>query len=654
MVRTRPDVVFLLVSAVCLAALVALATRYLQELQRGRVGKVRSRLQDSCSASHEASAESDVAPTRHHQQPPQKSQRQSSATIPKTRSTPSNADEEGVFHGRLLAKRSRLPVAGAGIRVRSLTCDAIVAGATSCTAGRFRFTLPTRMTGHIDEWIEISAPGYAWVSLPLPRVRNNNQRPHVFELEVSGRLRGRIVGLKPTSEDVLAVQAIIVGPQSQRTETGPGRAIGWTVPLGKLSTYDLPQLPTGEVLVVRLVALAQPLRKRTVLRRRVPQSRPVPIAERRVILSEGEVRVLDFVIPGTGTISGVVRDQFQHPVGGAYISVHRSAVHGTTRGALDVSRTNVCGRYFLTDVPFGNWFLCASREFDPPERRIACLPVLACPSPTSPNLQIDLQVFREVTISGIVTDHRGLPIPDSTVSARIKSPTASASYHTYSLSGGRFALQPVVPGEYEITCLPPVRSNLSPSESLTTRAGSAPLRIILRPGGTIRVVVQSIAPHDPSSIVLMAVPQAAEGRIRLGLLHSPPDRHELQIRHTYAFKGLRRGTYSVYACTSSEVGSLPAVSSEPHAITEAGVLRLQRAAFLRLRSTSNKPIAVTLRCRDGLLLRDYVSGGADSLFRVPPGIIIVTTAGGAGRQERSLRVVATEGQTTEINMRDLE
>jgi hypothetical protein len=147
----------------------------------------------------------------------------------------------------------------------------------------------------------------------------------------------------------------------------------------------------------------------------------------------------------------------------------------------------------------------------------------------------------------------------------------------------------------------------------------------LSSGGLIRAVVETRTPHDPFAMTIRATPHP-DGRTVFGLVESPPDDFKPRKTHSYIFRGLKSGLYSVYATTSTgEVGIRTSLRVEPRSVTSAGVLRLKKGGRLALTTSAAGVRTLDIFIAGMRFYRTCVEKDTIRTIPVPTGLVEIHT-----------------------------
>jgi hypothetical protein len=247
--------------------------------------------------------------------------------------------------------------------------------------------------------------------------------------------------------------------------------------------YTLRDMPAGEYRLHASRAGYVPLE--------YGQRRPLEAAK-RITLQEGERAIANMALPRGAAIAGRVSDEAGEPLAGARVQALRQrTVEGQRRlvptGAADT--TDDTGAFRVYGMPPGDYFVMVT----PPDAHLPEVPRGALPGEMPPNANarsrtrgagrmfypgtaniqeafritvgvggearadMQLAAMRGATVSGMVLDSTGTPVPDAMITLR--SGSLSAGESAVSITGhaaadGTFELQDVPAGPYVLQAMP--------------------------------------------------------------------------------------------------------------------------------------------------------------------------------------------------------
>lgn len=241
----------------------------------------------------------------------------------------------------------------------------------------------------------------------------------------------------------------------------------------------------------------------------------------------------------SGRIEGRVVSTAGEPVAKASVHVYARVARGTTT-TIYAEITTANGDFAVAGLPPGEYVVEARKEGYQTANAWPSLKVAA-----GTTRQVDVQLRQMLTVSGIVVEEGGDPVPNVTVSLRdprIVRPFGNRQATTTDF--GEFRLTDVAPGNYLVSIAPPADSSrgrvieirgasaqrqiqrtyypgvASPAEATVIRIGTSITGLRLRPlhgpRYTVRVTVASLEPNTDSYVQLTSTRHNEDGSTSSG------------------------------------------------------------------------------------------------------------------------------------------
>lgn len=387
-----------------------------------------------------------------------------------------------------------------------------------------------------------------------------------------------------------------------------------------------------------------------------------------VVLDPGETRRLHWSLPPLVTLRGVLIDQEGLPVPDCPVALEEGSgaegvVPGAVRSALgtwevfDETRTDSAGEFVFEGVPFGRWLVGCDMHYDfsdPIEPQpVAAIPTDAlCASRTVVDLDgresevyVEVTTYRGLSITGRVVDAEGKPVERALLSAYSFDLNGTMGY---SGDDGRFALGPLLPGEYSIRA-----GNLMGPGGSTPSSGPVSARAGAR-GVVIRI-------PEPKTLTGTVTWEAAEVESvdvfcsPIGPLMAFDSVHRtLTAPGPFELPGLGAGRYQLEARGGGQrLFAGRVIVLEPEREPEPIELRLVESGWLFVRITDPRVTGggkeAWLRCyADGVTIwEESATRNAEPHLTLPAGPALVRyECAGEPAVERSVFIEA--GRTSEV------
>ena len=438
-----------------------------------------------------------------------------------------------IFHGRIVDEDSGGPVSGVTIDpMIDSEIDLGIARATSDANGVFRLEVPSWRTS----WFWATSTGRGRISLhPKPghetssnalelrMPRESQLRGHVRHTDGSPA-RGVEVVARNSSRDVVRPEGHpcdFSWAQEARAEVDASGAYELNG-LTANGRYELALEEDGQ--------LAQ--------------------AGEDVWFEPGEERVLDWALLGKTTIAGTLVDQNGRPGSSVRMwLVPTDRPYGMRFTTWQAPRaraiwTDTAGHFRFEGVPQGLWLVGPARSPDEEGEVFAPRGTLVEVTGLEPELNVDLVVWRNLSLQGLVIDESGEPVPDVTVSVH------SDTGNTHSVrtdDAGRFIAYGLDAETYEFTVGGWGYAWMESEPVQADPRDPKLIEIVALRGGRIRGRVLASNGKPAQGFVHVAGRTVGE---------ETPDwtRVFVRIEGTYELSGLEPGTYDLLA--RSETGEV--------------------------------------------------------------------------------------------------
>jgi protocatechuate 3,4-dioxygenase beta subunit len=321
--------------------------------------------------------------------------------------------------------------------------------------------------------------------------------------EGTAMIAGQVTG--PSGEALCAIVRI-VAPEAERAQ----------VLTNVDGRFSIPNLTPGSFIVE-----AEPARTSyaTLLHgQRRPSDSEVAVTLRAREYRDGT----DFVLPSKGMVSGTVLDEHGEPMEGVRVeAVRLSSVEGRSFGTRvgTLPSTDDHGRYRITGLEPGEYVVRAMARDDisvqASGRAPGYAPVFYPGTPdvgAAQRIALDVDVHVPTvdivivptplaTVSGVVVDDRGRPVPAATVtmmpSARSRRPVMD-TWSARSNPDGAFAIERVPPGEYAVKASVANAFLFGMQYARVADEASIDVRVVVAPQATVqgRVIIEGVPIAD--------------------------------------------------------------------------------------------------------------------------------------------------------------
>ena len=433
--------------------------------------------------------------------------------------------------GRVLARGDETPVAGAGVRIDSLKtwreADGLAQG------GSPQADVETRPDGTFDLWLpsdrpvvgSVHAEGYALAMFGIDGAHDTPDQPLVLRLSRA-----------PTVEVRVSDGGLPLSGARVRLETSSHRLMdtgtynmNWMPRPARAATTDLDGRCT---LVGAPVQVPLTLRVFEGTRERRVELEPFRV-------EEGEQRRVEVELSGGGRIAGVLLEQDGRPVPKASIwlvPADRPGRHVFPSWASPEQRvrTDEAGRFAFEDLAHGDWWVGPGPKRGLSARGLAPVAERVTLAPGALDVELEIRAHRDLTLEGRVLGPDGQPAV-----AQVYASGGGLFFHARTLPDGRFALGPLVPGNYMLTGAF-ASGNATRTEPVFAEAGAKDLVLRFAPGGILsgRITDARTGQAVPYAIRLIShqAPTAAKSLSSLG-----------EKRDSYRIEGIEPATYTVVA-----------------------------------------------------------------------------------------------------------
>ncbi len=347
----------------------------------------------------------------------------------------------------------------------------------------------------------------------------------------------------------------------------------------------------------------------------------------------------------TAEIRGHIVDQDGEPLVGVQLWRRRAEYAGPgpfhlrDRRRTEVTRSLEAGSFSFPEVPVGSWWVGPGAELG---AEVPAWGELVEVRPDEEQVELELQVWRGLTLAGRVVDAAGHALAKVIVVARETG--AAGRAHANTDEDGTFTLRGLRPVEHEVTAGGP-GSGFPPTEPVLAHPGRADLLLRVGPAGAllVRVVGEQVGIRPAMcDVILLPGLDLAGHDERLGLM----------LHDAHTFQGLTPGTYAVLARSDDgRIGLARGLEVRAGDELARAEVRLEQGAGLRLVGGAAAPLRFFTLVSDGLI---FASGGllpsraVDEL--VPAGRLVVRlTEPGGGLRELSLDLAAGEFRELDVD-----
>jgi RNA polymerase sigma factor (sigma-70 family) len=513
-----------------------------------------------------------------------------------------------------------------------------------------RFELQLASWKQLQVWIEADGFGPC-----LGVVASGHETPAdalVVALGKTASLRATVVGAAGLGFDRLTVRLSV---SADELVFAAGRANG-----GGLNIVDSPHLATqpdlewkattGHGWQCELTGLPSGVPLRAELQR---DGHPLHKEPGPVLLRPGEVREITLNL-GSGTeLHGRLIDQDKMAIPNAEIWIEPAAWHGSTWFARyssseqrRVATTDSAGDFVFKDLAAGSWWIGPANHSKPHDRprasAIAPVAIVVDVLAGTKEQTVDLHVHRGLYIQGRVVDPDRKPMQNTAVYGMSSTITWPSFFQTD--ADGKFALGPLVPGNYQIWALG--TGLFAAPEPLDVQAGEHDIVIQLRVGAILNGVVVDAGTGEPCSAEVAFSRRAAAPRLLSYAL--------AEADGTFKCEGLDIDRYDLVASTrDGRVGTLLDVAVAAGKNQGRLTLTVRRGAKLALRYDGKRGPAHARILSDGVPVAETVLiVGTSTSQSVPPGHLTVQLAIGGQDNAKTRELDLAIGEEKEIVFAD--
>jgi len=372
-----------------------------------------------------------------------------------------------------------------------------------------------------------------------------------------------------------------------------------------------------------------------------------------VVLGPGELREVTLNIGGGTALHGRVIDQDKTAVPNAEIWIEPAAWHGprwferySSSEQRRVATTDSAGDFVFKDLAAGSWWLGPanhSKLHDRPRASaIAPVAIVVDVLAGTKEQTVDLHVHRGLYIQGRVVDPDRKPMQDTAVYGMSSTITWPSLIQTD--ADGKFALGPLVPGNYQIWALG--TGLFAGSERLDVQAGEHDIVIQLRVGAILNGVVVDAGTGEPCSAEVVFSHRGAAPRLLSYAL--------AEADGTFKCEGSDIDRYDFFARTrDGRVGTLLDVAVAAGKNSGRLKLAVRPGAKLALRYDGKKGPAHALILSDGVPFAETILiVGTSTSQAVLPGHLTVQMTAGGEEKTRTREIDLAVGEEKEIIFTD--
>lgn len=302
-----------------------------------------------------------------------------------------------------------------------------------------KFRQERRRNRQLRREVMVSAPGMSPVAITLTEANIPPGEPKVVTLSPGAALQGQITiepGLPHTYQELsVTVEARLVAVSQPQDSLKFGGTVTWSSPVNPDGTFELKDLPPS----IRLKAHIRKGGKSL-------WQTPEPMR-----LIGGQVKNVDWTLSSGAEVTVQAMASGGGPAANLNLVLDRAPQKGIVyqRALTEIARkttTDSVGRASFESVGPGNWCVTISEkqqdsELAPPAPAIHRFEVL----PGQKQIQIDLDVYRGLYISGKLYSSNGEPCKKGSVGA---SGMDGGSLNARTDLEGAFKVGPLLPGQY--------------------------------------------------------------------------------------------------------------------------------------------------------------------------------------------------------------
>jgi hypothetical protein len=531
------------------------------------------------------------------------------------------------FHGLVLSRGDGAPVPALEVELVAAAEDARVELDPSA-AGRFlvRHAPPAGLP------LRVGAPGFAPRYLATDTLHTTREDALVVRLGPAAGLDARVldagggplpdveVRLELSATALREVGGLVAAPYPLEARRFAGRT-------GFDGAATIADLPTGVPLAVTLV------REGEVLRR----------GDDPLLLVAGTNRRTWRVGAGA-TVLGVVREVGGAPVPDVEVWRKRGGVdmplafRAEMRPSLaEIVRTDADGRFEMEGVVAGRWWIGLA----PGGRFVSLSPAVAVDA-SEAVVRVDIVAHPALRIAGRVVGPDGEPVDAARVVATREGALISLDADLAG-TGGRFTLEPALPGSYSIGAGTPA-GDLRASEPVEVEAGDEDVVLVLRPGALVqgRVVDARSGEPVPAEIVVSPVVSGGEDQ---GFSRIASHQSEFELG------GFEAGEHDVFARSADGRVGLLRVRARPRGEWREPVeVRVGPGATLSLSNAGAVGCSYRLWAGEALVAWSAIPAGGEVELTMPPGELRVRWRPQGSRVTTDSTAVATVGERVELTV----
>jgi hypothetical protein len=475
----------------------------------------------------------------------------------------------------------------------------------------------------------VSAPGYAWVIVPLgPGHEHRNTACEVL-LSRAAALDAQVldVARRPIAGSRIRLEALNRNDVVQSDDsalTVSMEDVLWEAITDQDGRARIERLPPRVELSLDIIAPG----------RRVQQE------SRTLRFEPGELRQIEVVIGSGATIAGSLTQPDGSPRPRVEIWLqHAEAWSTSLTGGRKNSRivsTDAQGRFTFSDVLDGQWRVGVDPDgpLAPVREEVSVREGVA-------DREVNLTAWSDLFIRGKVLDPQGKAFSHAYVMG--SDPETHINVSAETDASGEFVLGPLADGVYFVSAEPWHGASLVQSEDQQLRAGTSDVVIRLRPGGQIRI--QWTGPDGATTARVQLRPQ-------LGTEGTSSEMSQLRpgAREQIVFD-VEPGIYSVSVVSGSLCGVLSGIQVGAGDDIGPFDLAVRPAGRVRVHYDGTAQWA-TLEAVQGnaCVQMDFLEPNGSLVWVVPPGELelVCTEWIGDGSQPRSTRhLVIAVGETAD-------
>jgi len=481
------------------------------------------------------------------------------------------------------------------------------------------------------EYATVRARGRSTVYVFVSKGHETPERAISVELTRTCALEGRVL---ESDGSPLADAFVRLSTPKKFTSQPPWAAWMWAFfpeewkhHVDDRGEYRLRGLPAGAPLRVEIVSTAAPVDE---LDSPIP---PNPDAWREgvvltsseecLLLSPGETRHRDWILPPRCDLGGLLLDQEGRPVAGQEFWVvqpggqtARPEVLGRFHTPLARARTSSTGAFRFQNLLQGRVLLGpappALDEAPDPEVDVSHVAMPVMVGPRDPGDELVLRAGRGLTIRGEVVGPDDRPMAGVQVSAE---PDGGSGYvEAEADERGLFTVGPLAPGRYR------VYAHGGPDDwpfGVAYEAGESEALLRVAAGSSLEGRIEGSSGELPTHATVHV---ARRGSTWPGGRSSEAD------WGTFSTQDLGAGTYDVTAVTAGgQVGNLEGVEVPEGAEVDGLVVELKEGARLRINLIGPcRKHLLSVRRGGSLIWTDQVFGGVPGVLLLPPGELRVS------------------------------